>query len=311
MILQLSSTSSRATLSCSLREMMTKASTGFRKAHPDGIRRFPTDYSGASELGLEICKRCDRSILNLGLFVARQDLRRIDKTIRTEPGAEQGEIALLRFDNQVSEAKGIAQLCSDLVTKSKLNAGDILILLRSDRNGAFSRPIRDRLEEAGIAVAATSGTVNPLDEKNGRALLAFFRLAVSSEDSLAWRTLFEIWCNGVGRGAIDTVYELARSRGASVAETVAAAYADNDILPMNHRARLSGAIGSVLSQLEVLFPGYIGTDYDTCDDLVAVIQSAVELIITDDDERKSVVSALEQTVHALKLASHHGCCSCC
>ena len=276
---------------------------GFRKAHPDGIRRFANDYSGVSELGLKICKRCDRSILALGLFVARQDPRRIDKTIRTEAGAEEGEIALLRFGNQVLEAKGIAQLCSYLVTRRKLNAGDILILLRSDWNGAFSRPIRHSLEEADIAVAATAGTMNPLDEKNGRAFLSFLRLAVSTEDSLAWRTLFEVWCSGVGRGSIDTIYELARSRGENLAETVAAAHADKDILPMNHRTRLSGAIGVVLSRLEVLFPADIGTDYDTCDDLVAVIQSAVELIITDDDERKSVVSALEQTVHALKLAS--------
>ena len=38
---------------------------GFRKADPAGIRRFPTDYSGATDLELQVCMRCDSDILNL------------------------------------------------------------------------------------------------------------------------------------------------------------------------------------------------------------------------------------------------------
>ncbi len=49
---------------------------GFRKAHPEGIRRFPEEYPDASKLELQVCKRCDQSILALGLFVAQQDPRR-------------------------------------------------------------------------------------------------------------------------------------------------------------------------------------------------------------------------------------------
>ena len=41
---------------------------GFRKAHPEGIRRFPVDYQPSKPLTLEICKRCDPAILDLALF---------------------------------------------------------------------------------------------------------------------------------------------------------------------------------------------------------------------------------------------------
>ena len=217
---------------------------GFRKADPAGIRRFPEDYSGATDLGLQICKRCDKGILDLGLFVARQDHRRIEKDIQPEAGRAQGEVALLRFDNQYAEATGIADLCASLIQRRGLQPDDILILLRSDRNGALSRPIRGKLEEADIAVATTEG-LNPLDSKQGRAFLAFLRLAVRSEDSLAWRTLLQVWCQGIGEKALGAVYNLARSRDENFAQTVMAAHADKAILPTNHRSRLIQAIDKV------------------------------------------------------------------
>ena len=67
---------------------------GFRKAHPDGIRRFPRDYAGAHDLTLELCMRCDPEILDIGLFVARQDYRRLEKSIRPEAGRNGGEVSL-------------------------------------------------------------------------------------------------------------------------------------------------------------------------------------------------------------------------
>ena len=265
---------------------------GFRKAHPEGIRRFPKDYSGTTELELEICKRCDRSILDLGLFVANQDRGRIKKRLRSESSAGEGEVEFLRFDDQDSEAIGIAELCAHLIERYGLKPGDILILFRSDRNGIFSRPIREELEKANIPVADTD-TTNPLDKKNGRAFLAFLRLAVSIEDSLAWRSLLKVWCNGVGPKAIKAVYELARSRGENFAQVVIAAHTTPDILPQSHRSRLSKAISEVLNQLNVLFPEDSRGDYETCDDLMEVIQSATESIITDDREREAILLKVE------------------
>ena len=267
---------------------------GFRKAHPEGIRRFPRDYSGATEIELEVCKRCDRAILDIGLFVARQDHRRIEKRIQAEAGAEEGEVALLRFDNQDAEARGIADLCTHLTERCELKPRDILILLRADRNGVFSSLIREQLEAANIKVAAAADTTNPLDEGNGRAFLAFLELAVRQESSLAWRSLFQTWSTGIGSGAIGAVYDLARNRGEGFAQAVIAAHADSSILPMNHRSRLSEAIGTVMEQLEVMFPGSTRGNYETYDELMEMIRSAAKAIVANDEERKAILLKLER-----------------
>ncbi|MBU2055995.1 MAG: ATP-dependent helicase [Proteobacteria bacterium] len=276
---------------------------GFRKAHPEGIRRFPLDYSGAEELSLEICKRCDCGILDLGLFVAQQDHRRIEKEIRSEPGRGQGEVALLRFQDQNAEASGIASLCTHLVEDHGLQPDNILILLRSDHNGVFSGPIRQRLEAASIPVSAATDTASPLDCVVGRTLLAFMRLAVSREDSLAWRTLFQVWCNGVGSSAIGAVYDLARSRGMSFAETVLAVSDNAVILPSNHQSRLSGAISRVLDRLEELFSGDVQEEHETHDELLDVVRTAAESLIVNKESRDSVLREFERVAETTEAAS--------
>jgi DNA helicase-2/ATP-dependent DNA helicase PcrA len=276
---------------------------GFRKAHPEGIRRFARDYSGAHELSLEICKRCDSGILDLGLFVAQQDPRRFPKEIRPEPGRGQGEVAILRFQDQDTEAVGIAKLCKHLMECHALKPDNILILVRSDRNGAFSGPIRQRLEVEGMPVSAATETANPLDNANGRAFLAFMRLAVNREDSLAWRTLFQVWCDGIGVNSIGAVYDLGRSRGMSFAETVLTAHGDTNVLPSNHQSRLSGAIGRVLNRLEELFLGTVHDEHKTSAELMEVIRVTAESLIEDEGARDSVLRELEHVAEIVKATS--------
>ncbi len=276
---------------------------GFRKAHPEGIRRFLRDYTGAEELSLEICKRCDCGILDIGLFVAQQDHRRVEKEIRPEPGRGQGEVAILRFPRQDAEAAGIARLCAHLVEGHGLQPDDILILLRSDHNGAFSRPIREKIEEAGIPVAAATDTTNPLDGANGRVFLAFMRLAAKREDSLAWRTLFQVWCNGIGSGAVGAIYDVARGRGMTFAQAILASHNDTSILPSNHRSLISAAIKSVLDRLDDFFPDDAMEEYESRDDLMNVVRAAAESLIKDEEEYESVLLEFERAAEVAEATS--------
>jgi len=276
---------------------------GFRKAHPEGIRRFPRDYANVEELELIICKRCDCRILEIGLFVAQQDPRRIEKEISPEPGREQGEVALLRFDNQDAEATGIARLCTYLIERYALNPDEILILLRSDHNGMLSRPIREKLIEVDIPVATITDTINPLDKSDCRSFLAFLRLAARRHDSLAWRTLFQVWCNGVGLGSIGDLYDLARSRGTSFAQTVIDIHTDANILSTNNRSRISGAIQHILDQLDDLFPQDMQEEYETCDDLIEVIRAAAESLIDDEDEREAILLKFKRAAETFETKS--------
>ena len=274
---------------------------GFRKADPEGIRRFDKDYPGAAELGLTVCMRCDRDILELGLFVAEQDYRRIPKDIQSEEGRAGGEVFLLRFDDQNAEAAGIADLCAALMRRSGLKAEDILILLRNDSKGGLSNPIKRKLEEAGIAVATTE-TLDPF-EGQGREFWAFLRLAVSSDDSLAWRTVLESWSGGFGQQSICTMYQLALSRGESFAQTVKAAHYDKGILPNRHRTRIFKAIDRVQNQLKIMFPRGTDEQFASSDLLLEFVQVAADCIISDKEVRESVIQSLGQTAKVLDTPS--------
>ncbi len=276
---------------------------GFRRAHPEGIRRFLRQYPGAEDLSLEICRRCDRGILDLGLFVASQDLRRIEKAIRSEPGRGAGEVAILRFPNQNAEANRIAALCTHLIEHHGCSPSDILILLRSDHNGAFSSLIREKIEQVDIPVAAAADTASPLDDGDGRAFLAFMRLAANREDSLSWRTLLHLWCRGIGAGAIDALYDLARSGGQTFARTILAAHEDADILPSGHRSRLGRAIGRVLDRLNQALPAEALEEHETSEELLDTVRAAADVLIGDDDLKEAVLSGLELTAEAIECTT--------
>ena len=276
---------------------------GFRKAHPEGIRRFPMDYPNVSTMELEICKRCDQDILETALFVARQDYNRIEKSVHPDPGAARGEVALLRFDDQYGEAEGIADLCRRLVEDHNLDPSDILILLRSDRNGVFSKLISERLSTKGIPVAATTDSGNPLDTDAGRALLAFLQLAARPEDSLAWRSLLKTWCSGIGTGAIESTNQLALGKGWTFAATMEQVTSDPTLLPNTYRSRIPKAIGEIKKQLEISFPETEREQKESYEDLEPLIQQAANAIIADQNERQAVTTVLNQAGHATGATS--------
>jgi len=265
---------------------------GFRKARPEGIRQFDTEYKGSKSFSLEVCRRCDRDILSISLDVIRQDDNRLDKGIKPEPGRARGEFAVLRFSNQKEEARNIAKLCSYFVHCQGISPGEILILLRSDRNGVFSRPIQEELISKNIQVA--SGVSNPLDSKGGRAILAFMRLAVDRKDSLAWRTLLQNWYSGVGTRAISEVYELARRHGNTFSKAIFEIQSGNETLPNAYQSRVSKAIQEVLDCLEALFPGDV--EYENSDDLMHAIRSSADSLIESDEERDSIISKIESVI---------------
>lgn len=276
---------------------------GFRKAHPEGIRRFDRDYEGVRDLPLEICKRCDQDILELGLFVAEQDHRRSPKTIRPEPDRGRGEVAILRFRDQNEEALGIARLCQHLIVVHGLQPKNILILLRSDRNGVFSEPIRERLKAVEIPVSAKTESTGPLDTPDGRAFLSFLRLATNREDSLAWRTLLKVRCDGIGSGTINAVYEIARSNGMRFAQILLASYEDVSILPRRYQSRLPAAIGNILDLIQKLFPGDPKAKYETNNELMEVVRIAAESFIESTKEREPILMEFERAAELLGATS--------
>jgi ATP-dependent DNA helicase UvrD/PcrA len=190
---------------------------GFRHANPEGIRRFDKDYDPSKDLPLKTCMRCDKAVMELARFVANLDPKRLQKPWEPRPGAGDGQVSLIRFPDGDEEAQGVASLCKYLIADQKLKPDDILILIRSDKNGAFSKPLATQMAVAGVPFHLDIGSSSPLDSEAGRAVLSLIRLLADKNDSLAWRTLLKVRKNGLGPKVVGEIEQLARSQGQSFA----------------------------------------------------------------------------------------------
>ncbi|MCL6508905.1 MAG: ATP-dependent helicase, partial [Bryobacteraceae bacterium] len=276
---------------------------GFRGAHPEGIRRFPQDYDGAHDLALEVCKRCDQEILDLGLFVARQDFRRIDKPLRAEDGRTGAEIAVLRFRDQNEEAQGVAALCQHLIRERGLQPDQILILLRSDRNGAFSSVLRQALDARVVPVGIDTADTNPLNAPSGRQVLAFLRLLDNDTDHLAWRTLLKLRNNGLGPGAVDAVYGVAKARNARFALALRMVTKDPS-LGGRHGGRIRTAVETIdakIQELSELLPSEDENEEES--NLAETIDQIVRRLVGDEAERRAIEHQFRLAIQAAEPES--------
>jgi DNA helicase-2/ATP-dependent DNA helicase PcrA len=121
---------------------------GFRNAYPVGLRRFDETYpEGATEEELEECYRCDKAIVELAKAVIEQDVDRIPKEWEALDTAADGSIRANRFGSISAEARGVASLAEELIGDG-VAAESILVLLRNDPQGVYSRPLIEAMPPA-------------------------------------------------------------------------------------------------------------------------------------------------------------------
>lgn len=197
----------------------------FRKAAPEGIRRFGQDYPNSAAYGLTITQRCGRRIVDWARFVIQGDPHRPrDRNpLTAAEDAPEGEVALLAFPDNDTESVGVARLVQHLIRDEAVPPSEILVLFRGDRSGLFSGPIKERLHQAGIAVSDPDVVRRALEEPDNRRAIAIFRLMVDPEDSLAWATLFAL-TDGVGRSIESYIYDRARIARMGFGKALLAAY---------------------------------------------------------------------------------------
>jgi DNA helicase-2/ATP-dependent DNA helicase PcrA len=183
----------------------------FRKAAPEGIRRFLRDYPGAIDYPLSIAQRCGRRIIDWASYVIEGDPDRPRDRQRPTcaEGSAEGKVAFLSFRGHTAEARGIAKLARLLIERESILPSEILILLRSDYNGSFSGPIKRELDALGIQYSDPNYVDRILAEPSNRRNVALFRLLVNRLDSIACATLLKL-THGIGDTFSDSIYETAR-----------------------------------------------------------------------------------------------------
>lgn len=224
---------------------------GFRMAAPEGILRFPVDYPGSADYTLTVSHRCGTSIIAWARHVIEgEPSRNPDRPALTAAdGAPAGEVALLSFPSNVTEARGVATLIQSLVEQEGLDPSEIVVMFRGDHNAVFSDPIKRALAERGIP-CVDPGWIDALlaDPVNRAALLAM-RLLADRRDSLAWRGLLELE-DGVGPGFSRTVYDQAVERGDTFAATLLDGLADRyPNAPGSSRGKAADLVARVLEWL--------------------------------------------------------------
>ena len=181
---------------------------GFRYAYPEGIRMFLKEVPNSEEFKLSECYRCDKDILSLSLQVIGQDVRRIPKKLISMSGLK-GYVQVLRFPNQYEEAKKIAQTIRKLVDTKGIPENKIIILLRSNHNGNFSRPIEKELADQGLSLNQETDNLSIFEENNGRYFLSLLKFFKNPQHDLAIRTILEL-TKGLGNATFMSIYEHAK-----------------------------------------------------------------------------------------------------
>lgn len=89
----------------------------FRRAAPEGIRRFRYDYPGCANYPLSVTQRCGSRIIDWASYVIEgdPDRPRGRPRLTSVEGSPDGDVALLAFDDETAEARGVAALIRQLV----------------------------------------------------------------------------------------------------------------------------------------------------------------------------------------------------
>jgi DNA helicase-2/ATP-dependent DNA helicase PcrA len=171
----------------------------FRRAHPVGIQRFvDEDYPGASDYSLQWARHVIEGL------PGRPSRPRLTPAPHCGPGVAR----YLRFNTWEQEVEGVARIVKWLTTVQGISPEDVAIMFRSNNNDSWSEPLAVRLREGGIPVVDTGEVAEMLSERSNRKLLAFARLVVNREDSLAWWTMLHLE-RGIGPAVRDHFYSAA------------------------------------------------------------------------------------------------------
>lgn len=201
----------------------------FRNADPERIRTFTKDYPGSKYLILEECMRSTPEILRMGDHVINQDLKRKSKRTFTNKASIRNSVKVLSFNNQKVEARKISEFCSWMLHEKEVKPNEIIILLRNNLSGNFSKPIIKEMTKLNIPVTELTDLTDlfnvpgnlPSDQNRlGRIYLSYLRLIHNIEDQLAWRTILELENNGIGISTISDITTYSEDNELSFYETL-------------------------------------------------------------------------------------------
>ena len=248
----------------------------FRHAHPKGIRDFKRDYSDSKLLKLLECHRCGPAVVDVSNWLINQELGRLAKELIsiTEWDAT---VQLIVSRTEVEETRAIARLVKRAVL-SGVEPSQILVLLRSDKNGQVSGPIVRELKQVDIEAYLPRADLGLTDDH--QILLEYLNLtkAVQADDidDLAVRSLLKLENNGIGDTRIGAVVDTAWAREQTFAEALS-------FLEKNPSEYSSTGLSTVLDAADTIYQRVAGLRQLPKELIGDWIARVVETLDLDDD----------------------------
>ena len=190
---------------------------GWRGAEVGNILRFEKDFPGAKVVRLEQNYRSTPHILAAASGVIAANKGRLGKELFTE--APEGEkVRLIGHWDGEEEARWIGEEIEAMQTGTRgmraFRLDEMAILVRASHQ---MRAFEDRFLTIGLPYRVIGGP-RFYERREIRDAMAYFRLAVSQEDDLAFERIVNTPKRGLGDKAQQKIQVAARSNGVSLVE---------------------------------------------------------------------------------------------
>ena len=190
---------------------------GWRGAEVGNILRFEKDFPGAVVVKLEQNYRSTPHILAAASGVISANKGRLGKTLWTDE--KDGEkVRLIGHWDGEEEARWIGEEVEAMQRGTRgldaMGLDSMAILVRASHQ---MRAFEDRFLTIGLPYRVIGGP-RFYERMEIRDAMAYFRLAVSPEDDLAFERIVNTPKRGLGDKAIQTIQRAARSNGVSLVE---------------------------------------------------------------------------------------------
>ncbi|QEE35161.1 AAA family ATPase [Octadecabacter sp. SW4] len=190
---------------------------GWRGAEVGNILRFEKDFPGAHVVRLEQNYRSTGHILGAAGGVIAANTNRLGKTLFTD-GDDGEQVRLIGHWDGEEEARWIGDeieaMQSGTRGRAQMGLDSMAILVRASHQ---MRAFEDRFLTIGLPYRVIGGP-RFYERLEIRDAMAYFRLAVSQDDDLAFERIVNTPKRGLGDKAVQTIQMTARSNGVNLVD---------------------------------------------------------------------------------------------
>ena len=188
---------------------------GWRGAEVGNILKFERDFEGAKLIRLEQNYRSTPHILAAAGMLISSNEKRLGKTLWTT-SAEGEKVRLIGHWDGEEEARWVGEDIEDLQRgtrgRDKMSLENVAILVRASHQ---MRAFEDRFLTIGVPYRVIGGP-RFYERLEIRDAMAYFRLAISQDDDLAFERIVNTPKRGLGEKALQTINVYARENHLSL-----------------------------------------------------------------------------------------------